>query len=631
MYKISVPVNYLIVNDDTRHIYFEHLHAVKAERVFFFIPYLSMKPEVRVEWLEKLKAETELFHREGFEVGMWMWAFEREDASCFTLNRFFGGREEKMRPCIFDEDFLKDTENWIKEVVSQGVDFILFDDDTHINEAWYRGLACACPLHMKRYSEFIGREVTEREMCDRVLTGESNEYRKAWLAVNREALLGFADRVRAAVNEVNPSVRVGVCSVMSLWDLDGVDSYTYARHLAGKTRPFVRLIGAPYWAAKKQFGQHEIDVINLVRMEALRRRECDSDIETVAEGDTFPRPRTATPAAYIELFDMAFRFTGELDGLLRYSLEYTSHPEYDMGYLKIFKSNAHIYEALEGMLAGGEMTGVRIYEAPDKISDIVMPDSYPGDAYVDQLFYSQASKLAAHASLSTVYSGRGHGGIVFGHNAKMLTDEDIASGLILDLPAAIALTERGVDVGLVSYSRCDKPALERFVKTGYFVPIEVGYANEEYKVTVADSAEITSYFTGLDRRDISPSGYRYTNARGEKFAVLAFAGYGCANESFYGYERGRQTVEDIEWLKGKPADAVAYGNPEFMLLTKKQTTGLAVAVINADEDPVLEPEIFLADTFSSAEFVNCTGRLEGKRLLLDRLQPFSFAGIKLKK
>ena len=634
MYRISVPVNYRLVTDENRHIYFEQLRELKAEKVFFFIPYLSMNPEVRKRWLDKFRYETAKFQEAGYKVGMWMWAFEREDASQFTLQRFFNGNEDRMRPCILDEDFLNDTAEWIKSVVAAGADFILFDDDTHINEAWYRGLACACPLHLKKYSEYIGRDVTEKEIEENVLVGERNEYRDAWLAVNRAALLGFADRIRAAVDEVNPEVRVGVCSVMSLWDVDGVDAYTYARHLAGNTKPFVRLIGAPYWAAKKQFGLRLCDVINLVRMEACWREDKDADIEVVGEGDTYPRPRFITPAAYAELYDMALRFTGETDGLLRYSIEYTSHPEYDMGYLNIYKSNNDIYSALEGVLSGGEMTGVRVYEALDKISDIKLPEKYVGNRYIEHLFYTPASKLLAHASLSTVYKGRGHGGIVFGHNAKMLTDEDISSGLILDMPAALELAERGVDVGLVSYKERGGSGLEYFCKTDHITSIGYEAPDTEYEIEVADGAIVTSRFAvsdGILNTIGSPAAYRYQNAKGQKFAVYAFPGYGCNDYRFYNYERGMQLRDDIEWLTGSPADAMCEGNPDLMLLTKKHSDGLSVALINGIEDPVLQPVIKLKDNYMTAEFVNCSGKIEGNELHLSRIEPFAFAGVRLKK
>ena len=69
---------------------------------------------------------------------------------------------------------------------------------------------------------------------------------------------------------------------MSVWDMDGVDSFTLAKLLAGNTKPLVRLIGAPYWAENRFLGNRLEDVIELERME--RSWHEGDDIEVFSEG-----------------------------------------------------------------------------------------------------------------------------------------------------------------------------------------------------------------------------------------------------------------------------------------------------------------------------------------------------------
>ena len=59
----------------------------------------------------------------------------------------------------------------------------------------------------------------------------------------------------------------------------------------------------------------------------------NGNIETMSEGDQFPRPRTACPASYLEIFDTALRASGDFKGILKYAIDYTSKPGYEDSYI----------------------------------------------------------------------------------------------------------------------------------------------------------------------------------------------------------------------------------------------------------------------------------------------------------
>lgn len=222
----------------------------------------------------------------------------------------FLNRESKLQNCPLDENFLYDHAEFAKKLAAAGTDIIMYDDDFRFGFI-DSGFGCMCRYHMKAMEERLCEPLSEGGLYEKIFTGGKNRYRDAWYEATGESLKNFALKMREAVDTVNPRVRIGACSCMTVWDTDGVDSYTLARCFAGKTRPFVRLIGAPYWAAMGMLWGNRIqDVIELERMQLGWRREEDGDIEVFSEGDVYPRPRFRVPAAYLEALDTALRADG---------------------------------------------------------------------------------------------------------------------------------------------------------------------------------------------------------------------------------------------------------------------------------------------------------------------------------
>jgi hypothetical protein len=73
------------------------------------------------------------------------------------------------------------------------------------------------------------------------------------------------------------------------------------------------------------------------------------------------------------------------------------------------------------------------------------------------------------------------------------------------------------------------------------------------------------------------------------------------------------------------------GHPDLYVQTKKDESSLSVGLWNFFEDSVLTPTLSLGETWKKAEFLNCTGTLEGNRVVLSDIPAFSFAGVVLRK
>ena len=134
-----------------------------------------------------------------------------------------------------------------------------------------------------------------------------------------------------------------------------------------------------------------------------------------------------------------------------------------------------------------------------------------------------------------------------------------------------------------------------------------------------------------DSSNLTPASYRYENADGARFLVLNFNTRTGSDHPLRHYARSKQIAENVPWLGGKKLPAYSYGNPNLYIQTKKGEDGaMAVGLWNFFADSVLAPVVELDRKYSTAEFVNCTGRLEGDRVILSELPAFGFAFFEVK-
>lgn len=632
MYKISVPVVLDRIDTYGREEYRLELQRVGAERIFFVIDQLPDGAEEEERLLAALKNHAAYFKENGFETGAWYWALLSHSPR-YTRIRGFLGRDSVSENCPADPEFLRSHAEFIKKVAKTGVDLIMFDDDLRFG-FHDSGFGCLCRHHLAAMEALLGEPVPEEGLYRKIFAGGPNRYRDAWYTVTGETLRNFARTMRDAVDSVSPGVRVGACSCMTVWDTDGVDSYTLARDFAGGTVPFVRLIGAPYWAVNRNWGNRLQDVIELERMQLAWRGDENTDIEVFSEGDVFPRPRFRVPAAYLEGFDTALRASGGFDGILKYMMDYRSGPSYETGYSDRHVRNAGLYREIEARFGGKTAVGVRIYEAMQKLRQAEFTEKETENlSRIQDMFFSRAARMLACHAIPTVYEGRGVCGAAFGENARYLPEDALQNGLLLDIRAAEYLCREGIDVGISDFGEAQPVFGEYFPQERTLVKAE-GLA---YRVVAAPGAEILSYF---NQDPAFPSAIRYENADGQRFCVLPVdaytVDYDVAETYYRSYARGRQLRGAIEWLgKGNGLPAEIDGNPDLYMLCRKGDGALTVGLWNFCIDEVAEgAEIRLsgaAGTVRSVRFFGkAEGTLEGNTIRLSKpIPPFGFAGLEV--
>lgn len=624
MYKISVPVinNRITHESGGRELVLSELRRVGAERVFLAIGTHILDENDRKREFSVLKENSDFFKSHGFETGAWLWSFLADGEAGFTHMRGANG-EKADASCPSDRNFVHFMQQYVADIVRCGVDLIMLDDDFRFGHMT-DNIACTCELHMKRITELLGEDITPAALKEKALSGKGNRYRDAWLKANGESLTAFAAALREAVDGVNPSVRMGQCSCMSSWGADGVLPEAVSQTLAGKTRPFFRLIGAPYWAVNRLFDDNRLQ--NVIEFERMQKSFCSADAEIFAEGDTYPRPRHYCPASYLELFDTAMRADGETDGILKYVIDYWAKASYETGYIDRHEKNRAAYEWIEKNVSHKTAVGVRVYESPDKLKTMLLPPKAKLGGAVYGTVFSQAAKLLADCSVPTVYRKEGVCAAAFDENIKTVPEQALKNGIFLDMRAADILSERGIDTGIVEKGETVHSETECFA-SGETLYIPGGI--DAYRIKLNERCEVLSRFS-VGKNEEIPAVFLYRNSAGHVFTIFNFDAY-FGNPAIYrSYARSEQLARAVKSMTGKSLPAYSYGNPDFYIMVKKDANETAVCLWNLFADTAENPIIELDAEYEKIEFFGCSGKICQNRVLLSDIAPFSFAGFTVK-
>lgn len=642
MYKISVPV--LINERSVKEDIYEQLKIAGAQRVFLAIDVISLDTEKNKKHMEILREFIPYFKSKDLEFGVWFWTFWRSDLTEEYLNDCMmesgEGRKRTRNAelnsvikkvtgfcCPASQKFVSDAMTDIKEIASLNPDIMMFDDDYRFGTHGDSG-GCYCKHHLKMVSEKLGREITREELYKAVYEGNPNLERKAYSKAMGESLENFAIKVRQTVDSVNPKIRFALCSVLSLWDNDGTDSMKIAKLLAGKTKPLMRLIGAPYWAMGTGWNVSLNNVVELERME--QGWIVDENIEIMTEGDVYPRPRYRVPAAYLECFDTVLRAADVGHGILKYMMDYTSSTSYEDGYIRRHNANKNMYDTIERFFGGKNATGVRVYEALTKFADADFSGMKKPDQFAEDMFISRSVRLLSDNSIPSTYTDNNCVGIALGENARHLPIEAFKNGLIIDIRAAKILTEQGIDVGIEKIGK--KMVNDLLYYTDYDEYVKSNYSPDSaYELTLKDSARVVTYSTNGNNECFADS-FLYENQNGNRFLVLGFDASFTSYNSYRTYCMQRMLYDACEWLSGKKLPAMCQGNPGIYILTKKDDEGnMALGLWNMFADETLQTEVELDGKYTSAEIVGAKGKLIGDKIIIENIPAFKFCFINLKK
>jgi len=633
MYKLSVPISAVTVNDETLPVYLEQFRSCGAKRVFMCGMKLVYSDDLlAITEPDRIKRAINYFRDNGLEVGIWVGGFGHGAAptaadnfapDMYTPITGIRGDVSGHGFCPRDPRFAADYARGIRKIAELSPDIIMIDDDYRFqHRSYYMG--CFCPHHLKEYYERIGEEIPREKLESYIMTGKKNRYRTEYLKMLGDSLIDFAKMLRKAVDEVDPTIRMGTCCMPEHWDYSGTDTVTLAKAFAGNTAPFARTFGAPY---------HNTNIINIT--ETTRSEFAwgeNSGVELFAEGDTWPRPRYIHSSASrtLELFDFALRANGGGDGILAYLFSYVNPPEYETGYSVRYARNAQIHKGIAEIFGGKTPVGVHVIHTQHVTENWELPNELVTDdtfSRVGDAFYSPAGEFLSQISIPTAYSECGYPLMVFGENAKYVDADQLKNGALLDVGAAKILEARGIDVGLVS-AEPRRASEEFFPEYNDRIPGVETYSMQ--KITCKEGARVLSYF----RPDDSPASYLYENKDGTRFMVMAFERYGLkyqASSNFYSnYYRQAQLIDGFEWMGRRKLPAVSKKNPGLYMITSVGEGAMSVAMMNVHLDDIITPEVLLDREYKEIRFISGSGRLEGDRVILSDIPAYGFAAFEVK-
>ena len=632
MYTVAIPV---INRYGNREMDLEgtlrELRRAGAGRIWLCVSRGIEREEQLEDELRLLTLHREFFEAEGLEVGVWLSSLGHGGAlaheSGATQDRAkryvkivgLSGRSCDDSFCPACEPFATDYAAWIGRIAASGAKLIMLDDDFRLSGRSC-GPGCCCEKHMAEYRVRVGEDVRREDMEKLIFTGGPSKYRDAWLDMGREALLGLARRIRVEVDRVDPAARVGVCAVMSTWDTDGLNAVEFTRTLAGDTKPFLRTIGAPYWQAQGSMAKKLARVVELAR---IQRFWCEGQgVELFTEGDAYPRPRYCTPASYLEVYDMALRADGGLDGILKYMMDYTSSPRYETGYIDRMVKNAPAYEWIERHMAFGAAEGADVVCRYDKLRGACLPWNMTASEAESAYFYPAAQRLLCDNSLPMAYGTRG-AHVICGENGRTVDLSLLDDGAVLDMTAAKLIMERGVDVGLKEIG-----PFEAVSGTEYYPAedeyVQGGTLKRLYSVSLKPEAAVLSCVGE------KCTCYRYENAAGQRFLVYPFDMDAVDGSLGFirSYCRQRQLAWGLEWVGRKRLGAVCLGHPDLYMIVKRTREGLAVGLWNLSDDVIDDAVVRLDRAYESVETYGCQAEADGDAARISTpIYPYMFAGL----
>ncbi len=631
MYKISLPISNKCLNEENRPIFVDFCKKAGVQRVFLTAS-LSENAEI-------LSKNLNYFKENSFETGIWIGntighgstlldSHDNGEAPKYQRLVNLEGVDLYSTNCPLDKSFQQYVAKNVARLSACGTNMIMLDDDFRISQHG-SSPCCCCELHMAKIREYCEENISREDLKRLAFKGKRNKYRDAYLRAQGESLEELAAVIRTEVDKVNPKASVSACSAYCSWDLDGTDPIRLTKILCGSNKKFLRLHGAPYWAPHNNKPVEAIPEIE--RMFASFCR--DEDAEIFTEGDVYPRPRFNTPSSYLEIMDGAMRADGQTDGILKYMLNYSAHPLRETGYIERHCKNANKFAAIEHFFKQGANAGVRVLIRPHLLDDT----DFSMSSVRQQSPYPLAGILLAMNAIPTVYHGDGICKAIFGENARHFDVSDFKEGAILDGVAAKILTERGIDVGLISDGSLSdsSDAWTENVLGGISDTVE-GFSSTAIGANVKQicgeidpgAKRILSVSVGGEDRTLA---YKYENAEGQRFFVLAFSADALpSNPKFLrSYEIQSALLREIEWIAKKPLPVKTRKCPELYTLCEKGENYTSVALFNCFADGVIDLEIELDREYKSVEFSNCSGRIEGNKVVLDsEIHAFDFASFK---
>ena len=328
-----------------------------------------------------------------------------------------------------------------------------------------------------------------------------------------------------AVHKVNPHTRLGLATGMMHYSSERYDIRQLAKTLAGPTRPYLRVFGAPYHAKNNpmQVGY----IVDTAKHLADHLR--GFNIEIIGEGDTYPHTRFFTNKTALQTYLLASRCSG-MRNMLHYPFCFAASPDFETIYVDTVRKLRPAMQMLDHLLPPeqaalgiqpvltfGNLKNVPITSGMTK-RERVWPDE------------PLALKMLTQFGIPTIPAGQESSQPVLlaGYNGYGYSDEVLEGllnqGAIIDATAARWLLTRGIDIGLEAVERLDTvPAFEQY--SGHF---SCRYRDEQVWLLCPGD---TPFFSLRPKKDAQVAGWYIGGTDGSR--VPSCVSYSCGRRKIF--------------------------------------------------------------------------------------------------
>ena len=347
-------------------------------------------------------------------------------------------QENKYKCCPLGENTIKYMQDICRKVAMLKPSHIMIDDDFRMYTGAHNA-GCLCPLHLKKISEKLGRPITAKEAQAHIF-GTSEENRRVAKIIDEviiDSICDLAQKMRDAIDEVDPTIRGSVCICYA----DIRSAERLGKIFAGKGyEPIIRINNARY--AKTNESPRNFAQTMYLSIQQLAQLKGKAIV--LAETDTLPHNRYGTSARSLHA-----NYCGYIiDGCQGSKQWITSTSEFEVGgneaYRKILSEHADFYEALADVsknIVARKGVSTLIPEKP-----YYNMNPFDANSYATIVSWAQTFCCVMGVPTNFEYVGK-NAGFFNASDLKLFSNEDIkkqlARGLVLDASAAVELCKRG--------------------------------------------------------------------------------------------------------------------------------------------------------------------------------------------
>lgn len=541
----------------------------------------------------------------GLEVGWWCaptLACAKNGPFQFMVGE--SGREALHSPCPLDSRFVNAFCSRIRTVCSRGrPTSILFEDDLHFNgqrdktnDGW-TGPCCYCPLHLAAVSKACGRSYTREELVAALKekTPEGDRVRRAFAGAKTDSMIAFARAIRQTVDEVSPEITMGMSGNSDLSHGPN-DATEYARTIAGRHRPFIRIPCSIYDSC----GSFE-EMLNWTVRGYRNFLKCPRDIERMHEMDTYPHNRFFMPDAIVSaLLAKVVSWGGE--SVLFYGTQYLDDPLEDDGYFRCLQRENRKLAVLRDELKGGmSLCGVFVPEADSSIN-------FFGARYGLPMSLEQGSVtlLAGHAAnsmdVAKLKSLLKRGGVVLdGRCAAIATLRGLAPIMGAEVKASAEFPVAGERVEEIATS----PRIpgRRIPNFNFAAPTSAEKSPCKTMVAVSGAkAETLVSFVDAFGKVYAPSVMRVTTADGRRFGFISTTLTENRSAALFSIRKREVIADLLEWASGQeiPVRVADERNVEVIANSTPDGKTMVVTAIVLRADVIDRLDLQLSETWRMA-------------------------------